>query len=255
MISVLLYFWMSYASYQDVMAPGLPCTIDNRTYNVDWKIHVQKSIVEAIHSVALSNIVAHETEREAIAGYFGTIFDELNQELLPFKVQFHLKLDGYNTDQTMGALSLDPSCEKSDAVSERTSAALTYLNQSFAGNVGLHLFVWGCNFIPPGSSISAFYSSLRCGRVAGIMWRGMKESRENVKNAIVNAIAGFIATDQGPVIDGAKLCAYMQQCVGMQGSEIGQLVEGTVPVFYTDSDSGALPDEKEALMAYNEVAH
>lgn len=259
MIKVLLFFLNCFANMADVMAPDIPCTADNKTYNVDFKIHIQESVIKAIHAVALTNIVVHETEREAISGYFGTIIDELNDYFMQYKVQIHLKLDAYNTDEFMATISVDPSCEKTSPVIERTSAAFDYLQNSFAGNIGLHLFIWGCSYIPPNSELKTIFNSLRCGRVAGVLWRGMDETRDLVKNAILDALVGlehlYVPSPSEDANIAGKLCRYVQQCIGMTSSEIGQLVQGSVPVRYTDSESGASPDEEEAVLEYNVMAH
>ncbi|ELA45999.1 hypothetical protein VCUG_02510 [Vavraia culicis subsp. floridensis] len=259
MINVLLYLLTNYAAYQDIMAPDIPCTSDNKTYSIDLKIHAEESVIRAIHSVALSNIVAHETEREAVSGYFGTIIDEMNDHLMQYKVQLHLKLDAYNTDEFMATISVDPSCEKTSPVIERTSAAFDFLNESFAGNIGCHLFIWGCNYIPPRAELKTIFNSLRCGRVAGLLWRGMDETRELIKNTILDSLVGlehlYAPSPSEEVNLAGKLCRYVQQCVGMQSSEIGQLIQGSAPVRYTDSESGVTPGEEGALISYNAVAH
>lgn len=259
MIYVLCYLLKSCAYRNDLMAPDIPCTSDNKTYTVDIKIHAQENVIRAIHAVALSNIVAHETEREAVAGYFGTIIDELNDYLIDYKVQVHLKLDSYHTDQYMGTINVDPSCEKSSPVIERTSVAFNFLQESFTGNIGLHLFVWGCIFIPPNSELKTLVPSMRCGRVTGVLWRGMDETRDLIKYAIMDALVGnehlYVTAPVEEVNMSARLCRYVQQCVGMQSSELGQQVAGTVPVRYTDSESGITPEEEEAMIEYNMVTH
>ncbi|TBU04832.1 putative spore wall protein [Hamiltosporidium magnivora] len=216
----------------------LSCTTENKTYTVDLKVHTQDSVVKAIHSIATSQIDPHETEREAIVAYFGTIIDELNNFLIKYKVQLHLNLDSYNTDEFMGNISVDPSCEKSSPVIERTSSAFSYLKDSFNDNIGVHLFVWGCIYISNMAELETVYSNLRCGRVIGVLWKGAGETRTIIKTAIMDALTGiqhsYLSDNEFDAKFAAELCKYVTQCIGMDKSEIGQLVWGTDLVHYTD---------------------
>lgn len=242
-----------------LQTPDIPCTQDNKTYTVDLKVHLQDSVIQAIFDVARSSAAANETEREAVSGYLGTIIDELNDYLLDYKVQIHLKLDAYNVDQFMAQISVDPSCEKTSPVIDRTSAAFDFLQDSFAGNIGLHLFIWGCIYVPPNSELKAIYNSLKCGRVGGVLWTGMDETRDLIKNTIIDALVGLEQLHKpSPAQEAnisAELCKYVQNCIGMKPTELGQLIGGTTPVRYTDSEELASPAEAEAVIEYNVMAH
>lgn len=243
----------------DILSPSIPCTLDNKTYTIDVKIHLEQSVISAIYNVARSSIAADETEREAVAGYFGTIFDELNEFLLDLKVQVHLKLDAYNMEQFMPSVTSDPSCEKASPVVERTSAAFEWLQGSYSGNIGIHFFLYGCIYRPPNSEMKAIFNSYRCGRVSGAIWIGMDETRELVKNTILDMLASLEHIKvQSPSLKAnvsKQICQYVQDCIGMKSSELGQLVAGTTPVRYTDSEELATPAEAEAVIEYNVTAH
>ncbi|XP_026475706.1 spore wall protein 7-like [Ctenocephalides felis] len=210
---------------------SMACTDENKTFTVDLKVHAQDLVIRSIHSIA---------ESESVEAYFGTIIDELNVFLMKFKVQFHLNLDGYNTDDFMGTnAAFDISCEKTSPVIERTSSAFSfYLKQSFTDNIGIHLFIWACPYISSTSELETVYSNLRCGRVMGVLWKGAAETRALIKGVILNALTGsahaFSASDGSfDASVGPRLCKYVNQCVGMDKSEIGQLVLGTELVKYT----------------------
>lgn len=224
----------------DILAPAVPCTQDDKTFTVDIKVHLEESVIKAIHSVAQSNVAANETEREAVASYLGTIFDELNLYLLSLKVQVHLKLDAYNIDQFMATISVDPSCEKTSPVIERTSAAFDFLQESYSGNIGVHIFVWGCINVPPNSDLKSIFNSYRCGRVGGLMWRGMYETRELIKNTIIDIFSSLEHINlKSPALKEniqKQVCQYVQECIGMKPTELGQLVGGSLPVRYTDDE-------------------
>lgn len=220
----------------------MACTNENQTYTVDLKIHSQDSVVKAIHSIAGRSIDSRETESEAIESYFGTIIDELNEYLIRFKVQIHINLDGYDSDDFMGNVAFDMSCEKSSPVVDRTSSAFSFLKQSFNDNIGLHLFVWGCTYISSLAELETVYSNLRCGRVMGVMWKGSGETRDLIKSVILNALTGnsnVYSPENGDYNSsiGPNLCKYVTSCIGMDKSEIGQLVQGTEVIKYTDIDS------------------
>lgn len=243
----------------DIQSPSIPCTQDDKTYTVDVKVHLEESVIQAIYNVARSSIEANETEREAVSGYLGTIFDELNDFLMDLKVQVHLKLDAYNIDQFMATISVDPSCEKTSPVIERTSAAFDFLQESYSGNIGIHIFIWGCIFIPPNSDLKAIFNSYRCGRVGGLMWQGMDQTRDLIKNTIIDVFASLEhIRKQSPSLKdniSKQVCQFVQECIGMKPTELGQLVGGTTPVRYTDSEELASPAEAEAVIEYNVMAH
>lgn len=248
------------APYPESLAkPSVPCTEDNKTYTIDVKIHVEESVIHAILAVAKSSIAANETEREAISGYFGTIFDELNDMLMSLKVQLHLKLDAYSIEEFMSTISVDPSCEKASPVQERTTAAFDYLQSAFESNIGIHVFVWGCIYVPPNSEYKTTINSYRCGRVAGVLWEGMDASKGLIMNAIIGALVGLehLRVNGVTIADtvGRQLCQYVHECIGMTKSQLGQIVGGTTPVRYTDSEELASPAEAEAVIEYNVLSH
>lgn len=220
---------------------SMSCTDENKTFTVDLKVHAQDLVVRSIHSMATGAIDNRTSESKAVEAYFGTIIDELNTFLMKFKIQFHLNLDGYNTDDFMGTnAAFDISCEKTSPVIERTSSAYSFLKQSFTDNIGIHLFIWGCPYISSTSELETIYSNLRCGRVMGILWKGLAETKALIKGVILNALSGsahsFSASDGTfDAAIGPRLCKYVNQCVGMDKSEIGQLVPGTEMVKYTSA--------------------
>ncbi|KRH92487.1 hypothetical protein M153_5422000952 [Pseudoloma neurophilia] len=243
----------------DILLPSIPCTADDKTFTVDVKVHLEESVINAIYNVAKSTPAANETEREAVAGYLGTIFDEMNDYLIDLKVQLHLKLDSYNIDKFMATITTDPSCEKNNAVVERTSAAFDYLQESYSGNIGLHMFIWGCIYVAPNSDLKAIFNSYRCGRVAGVVWQGMEQTRDLIKNTLIDVFASLehIRTQTPSLKENVskQVCQFVQSCIGMKTSELGQLVGGTTPVRYTDSEELASPAEAEAVIEYNMTAH
>lgn len=221
---------------------SMACTDENQTYAIDLKIHAQGNVVKAIHSVAMSTLDSNITEEEAIDAYFGTIIDEINEYLMRFKVRLNMNLDGYNSDTFMGNVVFDTSCEKESPVVERTSTAFSFLKKSFNDNIGVHVFLWGCTYLSSLAELETVYSNLRCGRVIGVMWKGTKETRSLFRNALLNGISnsGAYYADRSSYDArvGPGLCKYVTSCIGMDRSEIGQLIEGTHVDKYTEPDSG-----------------
>lgn len=218
-------------------APDLTCTDENKTYVVNVKIHSQDDVVKAIHSVALGS--GEVDEPDAIMSYFSSIFDSLNRYMMRFKVQVHLDLNGYNSDDFMGSFAFDKSCEKNSPVIERTSSAFAFLEKDFKDDIGLHLFLWSCPYIADSFELRGVKQSEKCGRAIGVMWRGTKETKFLIMNAIIHALSGIF---QGyglgnPAYDLSVmpgLCKYVTICLGMQKTEIGQIVYGTEIIKYTD---------------------
>lgn len=234
------------AEPEAVASDSMACTEENKTYAIDLKIHAQGNVVKAIHSVAMSTLESNITEEEAIDAYFGTIVDEINAYLMRFKVKLNMNLDGYNSDTFMGNVAFDTSCEKGSPVVERTSTAFSFLKKSFNDNIGVHLFVWGCTYLSSLAELETVYTNLRCGRVLGVMWKGTKETRALIKSVLLNGFGNASAySADGSSYDarvGPGLCKYVTSCIGMDKSEIGQLIEGTHVDKYTEADSGCSSD-------------
>lgn len=213
------------------------CTDENKTYTVEVKVHAQDDVVKSIHSVALGNTPVDESV--SIKSYFGDVIDDLNEYLIRFKVQLHLALDGYNSDDFIGSLAFDKSCEKFSPVTERTSSAFSFMKQSFDDNIGVHLFVWACPYIIETAELHNVYTNQKCGKVIGVLWKGTKETKDLIKDAIIDALSGISGgyAIGDPVYDTTVrpgLCSYVTSCVGMDKSEIGQIIYGTEIVKYTN---------------------
>lgn len=215
------------------------CTDENKTYTLDLKIHAQDFVVKALNSIANSAVGVIQGEDESVEAYFGTIIDELNEYLIRFKVQLHLNLDAYNTDNFMGNVTFDKSCERESPVEERTNATFEHLKESFKDNIGLHLFVWVCPFVPNNVDLITVLENKRCGRIMGVMWKGTQETRALIKSVILNALTGgrkeYISDSS--IYDreiGPRLCDFATSCIGIDSSQIGQEVLGTEVVKYTN---------------------
>lgn len=222
---------------------SMACTDENLTYAINLKIHAQDNVVKAIHSVAKSTLDSNITEEEAVVAYFGTMIDEINEYLVRFKVRFNMKLEeGYNSDTFMGSVVFDMSCEKKSPVVERTSTAFSLLKKDFKDNIGVHVFFWGCIYLSSLAELEKMYSNQKCGRVIGVMWKGTKETRALFKNALLNGFsktsAYYADKSSYDARLGPGLCKYVTSCIGMDKSEIGELIEGTHVDKYTEPDSG-----------------
>ncbi|KAF7683706.1 Spore wall protein 7 [Astathelohania contejeani] len=224
----------------------IPCTRENKTYTIDINIHLQKNVIDSLHSILKRRVNANITEEEAVVEYFGTIIDELNDFLKLYRVQLHLLLSSYNIDDFMGGVVGDYSCEVTKPVIERTSAAFSKLKNLHPNDIGFHLFVWGCIFVNGQDDIKTLYNNLKCGRVGGVLWFGSEETRSLIKNTILHGITGVdYDFSKGGVFGNeiaGKMCSYVTSCVGMDESELGQIVYGTDVLSYTE-DEGTSSDE------------
>lgn len=202
----------------------LACSDDNKFFKLDLKVHVNQDTINAIHSILLQTD-KQITEKEAVAEYFGPIIDELNAYLNVFHIKIHLNLDSYNTDEFLADSIIETSCEIGNPVETKTSVAFEYLKKTFNDNIGLQLFVWSCIYTPPMAELQVYYPNFRCGRVMGIIWDGMENTRELVSSAIMNAITGMehsvIKTGNVDKEVKVKGCAYVQECLGMDPNQIG----------------------------------
>lgn len=222
---------------------SLACINENKTYTIDIKLHSDTGVIEALHSTAKAQLVdsigESVSEVEAVAAYYGTVIDEMNAELIKYKLQLHLNLDSYNTDAFMGNVVADKSCEIRSPIPERNSNAFEYLKKSFETNMGVHLFVWSCVFVPSNAELHEVLSNFKCGRVIGVLWSGTLQTRNIIKFAILKAITNaeqeYSANMKfDDMIIGPQLCKYVTGCVGLDKNELGQLISGTEVVKYTD---------------------
>lgn len=215
------------------------CLDTNQTYSIDIAVHFERPIVKAIHEIAKSHINPMITESAAVSGYVGTIFDKLNVFLIQFKVQLHPLLNGYDMNDYMGTIPFDSSCEIGTPITQRASELLKYHKSISPDYIALNLYVTSCIYLPPATPLQEVLTNLKCGRLMTALWKGTKETQTLIMNAIIAGLTNtnlvFSNQTQETVDEiGRALCKYAQGCVGMDGSEIGQLVQGTNIVKYTD---------------------
>ncbi|KAG0419627.1 Spore wall protein 7 [Dictyocoela roeselum] len=164
-------------------------------------------------------------DRKAVSDFYGGIIDELNEYLADYNIRVHMNLDAYNSDEFIPDSVIEHSCEIGNAIETRTSVGFEILKKKFNDNIGLHLFVWSCIYLRPGSEIQIYYMNLRCGRVMGLIWDGLENTRANVMAVIINAIVGMehtmIKTDDFVENVRGKLCNYVQECLGMDKNQLG----------------------------------
>lgn len=214
------------------------CTKDPMTFIVEIKIHSQKQVAEAIQSVYNYGSDVKLGIKASSLPYYGKIVDELNAMLLKFKIQIHLNLDAPVTEEFMTDINFDKSCELTDPVIERTTAAFDLLKNKYRDSIGLHFFVWQCPRDDASFVVENKMNNATCGRVMGALWRGTDEERDIVKNEIMFALTGVSGDYTDPAaFNGAiqgNLCSFVNKCLARNATDIGQKVFGASYMRYTD---------------------
>lgn len=215
------------------------CTKDPMTYIVEIKIHTQQQVAEAIQSVY--NKVSDEKLglKASLLSYFGTIFDDINEMLLKYKVQIHLNLDAPIMEEFMTDINFDKSCELADPVIERTTSAYMLLKSKYFNSIGLHLFVWVCPKAITNFNLQQKIDNDNCGRILGIIWEGTEEGRTGITKLIIEALT---ENTNSPATEDkkeekakeSKLCGYVEKCVARNPTDIGEKIYGETYMNYTD---------------------
>ncbi|ORD95181.1 hypothetical protein ECANGB1_2681 [Enterospora canceri] len=232
--------------------PG--CTDDEATYIVNFRAHIQRDIQEALVSVnsktkgsGLTNeYIAQDGESAAMAAsksYLGTVLEELNMELFPFKVQANLVLDPLELDQVGNMGSADPSCEIGDALKSRTQLAYNSLVDKFGDFVGIHFFIFSCIVAKDAYSPVHVIEKDTCGRVVGVMWNGTDDTKGVLKSAIMQAMTGIpnmFANGKMGLADKSPMCVFTEGCISTVTSALGQLVPGHLHVTFTKKPKDAV---------------
>lgn len=214
------------------------CTKDPMTFIVEIKIHSQKQVAEAIQSVYNYGSDVKLGIKASSLPYYGSVIDELNSMLMKFKVQIHLNLDAPVTEEFMTDINFDQSCELSDPVIERTTAAYGLLKSKYKNSIGLHFFVWQCPRDDAKFVVEEKIDNDNCGRIMGVMWRGTEEERSLIKNEIMYALTGIRGDYSTPAsfnssIQG-NLCSFVDKCLARNATDIGQKVFGETYLSYTN---------------------
>ncbi|EPR79535.1 hypothetical protein SLOPH_1854 [Spraguea lophii 42_110] len=237
----ILFAWTIFAAQRFVEEEednSLICRADNSTYTINIKIHAPQMIIDTI-TEKYKELGGEGEEQDAVESYFGSIVDALNEYLYRFRVQLHLFLNEYTIEKTMGGISVTPYCESDAPIQKKTSDALTFLTSSYPTSVGIHYFLWGCLSLDNSKPVTFVHVNQLCGRCIGSGWIGTQATREVMMLAILDALTGPKNNDIGKKMTDHEvatgLCKYAAECVGMTKSEIGQIVEGRVPVRYTDT--------------------
>jgi hypothetical protein len=210
----------------------LACTTDNKTYSIKLYAHVEEYVIDAIKSASAAAIADAEffTEKDAISSYLGTIIDNINEYLKPYKVELDLDLNAYKVEEFMVTKGFDKSCEVTDAVTARTEKGHEYLVDAYKGRIGIHLFVWGCPAMRGGMSSKVLLRHENCGRSAGVLWQGTDTTKDYIYSTLYEAISG----EPNLFLDGIvpsrnrnnSICQYADKCVVSDPSINGVIVFG-----------------------------
>ena len=225
------------------------CLAENKTYVINVKAHVESQIQEAIVSVAsklgkgknLANeYVSINGETATVAAtraYLGTVFEDLNNDLMQYKVQVNLVLDPQEIDQFDNMGKVDPSCELGDALKSRVQTMFDFLTDKYSKSVGNHLYIVGCPISQDSFSQVEVIEKSTCGRVFGVMWNGSTNTKALIKSAIMQSLTGTpntYASGSFNLSDKNNLCRYCENCISSAESFLGVLLDDLTKVTFTN---------------------
>jgi hypothetical protein len=230
----------------------LACTTDQKTYSIKLYVHVEEFVIDAIRSASAAAVPDAEyiTEKDAVSSYFGTIIDNFNDYLKPYKVEFDLDLNAYKVEEFMVTKGFDKSCEVVDPVPARTEQGHSYFMETYKGKIGLHLFVWGCPAERDGVTRKVLDSSGggNCGKSVGVLW----QNTDTTKDYIYSGLYEAIGDEPNLFLDGTipsrdrsnRICQYADKCVVSEPSINGIIIFGNADFKNTiDYDDSRLPSE------------
>ncbi|ORD99956.1 SWP7 [Hepatospora eriocheir] len=216
------------------------CSNENKTSIINFNIHVEREIAQALVSIAkFNNNISNEfftsrgkdAEIEAIESYFSTIFDELNNDLIGFKVQVNHIINKNSTKEMTSNGAIDQSCEVLDAAQTRTEFAHKKNIEKNNKEVGINLYLFHCIYRSPAQKNSFVIEKEKCGRTIGILWDGAKHTSNYIKSAVIEAITGLpnaYETGKLRTLSKYKLCNFVEDCIystpSVFGHEIPQIV-------------------------------
>jgi len=229
----------------DISPDHLACGGIGNKYILNVTAHVQADVGDEIQSMVerlppkkidTSRYEFSNTEKTdkiiAIYTYLGMIVDELNYDLEKFKVELNLKVDGLTLEDVNLGGAGAVSCELGSPVDERIQEALTKLKSTFFDSVGFHVYIFGCLHKPTNIKLSTVVNSMRCGRVAGIIWHGYEGSVDAIKSGLLEAISGVgqlydknaASLDTHLTQITANLCDYFHGCVSGDDTIYGKKI-------------------------------
>lgn len=236
--------------FDDLFSISKGCLPPNKTYIINIHAHVQNEVKNAIVSIItkLGSGISDEVQAAtgeraslmAIRSYFGTIFDAINADLFPFKVQFNLILEKNEMDQISANGAFDSSCELTSPVAERTQNAFSSLTSKLNNVIGIHLYLFGCIHMKKEFDLINVISNNICGRVIGVMWVGSDDSMVLIKSAILEGITGAkdaYANGYLTIANKGSLCAYCEKCIGITPTIHGQQVNHSKRIKHTRDES------------------
>ncbi|KAL6122651.1 hypothetical protein NUSPORA_00176 [Nucleospora cyclopteri] len=239
------------------------CTDTPETYVINLHAHVQKEVQMALVSLAskvtngnLDNeYVSKAGESATVAAtrsYLGSVLEDLNKSLFPFKIQVNLVLDPQEIDQIDSNGSYDSSCELGNYVKSRTQMAQDALTSKYSSFSGIHFYLFSCiadtkMFDPIDVETKGF-----CSKTIGILWEGSKETEKLIKNAIIEALTGVPITDAKMLYNpGTKnaMCKFAEFCIASNANTYGQILPYLTAIGFTNQASSAIKSAVDKVLS------
>lgn len=217
---------------------SLACTTDNKKYSIKLYAHLEMLVIEAIRSASATAVEAGTitNEKDAVASYLGTIVDNFNEYLKPYKVEFDLDLNSYNVDEFLVTSGFDKSCEVDEPVITRTTIGYNHFLKAYKGRTGIHLFIWGCPYFAEKGLDKLVIKHENCGNGLGMLWRGASLSREYIYSLLMEAISGqkgLFLDGIVPLRQGSGICSFADKCISSESSVNGQIIYDTTDYYNT----------------------
>lgn len=213
--------------------PKLECTPENKTYVVDFRVHLDDGIIKSVETLGDPK---HSLETNLVS-YIGGIFDKLNQLLWKYHVQLHLDLNSFRSSVIIGDKASNTTCPGNSPIEKKTFDALGHLKDTLKTKIGMQLFIWECNYLAARAKLSSDYENAKCGHLIGAVWMGDKATEGIIMKAILKALTNATIPEGVNVesVDPSALlgiCKLMYTCVGLDHGSVGEIHVGRDMVKY-----------------------
>lgn len=204
---------------------GGQCSTSGKMSIVRVNLHFDDFAIKSIVSASYAKLNMILDELNAVKAYIGTIFNELNSDLIRYGIQIATYLDHYRAEDLLITDGFDFSCEVKDPILDRTSKSFEQLKGYSTNNMGIHQFIWSCPKDNKNFMISEIYKNGVCGNVIGLLWQGGDITSLTIKSSLLEALLGIpeLYLD-GRIPTNEELlgtCKFAGDCIGESPSIIG----------------------------------
>ncbi|KAM0671772.1 hypothetical protein CWI42_121080 [Ordospora colligata] len=231
-------------------AEFIPCTDDDKVYDVKLHVHLDGGAIDAIHDVIkhqkkqeqqerredgqeIEETVPEIEEEKAIEEYlYKGFLQPYNDFAFKYNILFDMDLTNYDANSLLNN-KFDRSCEIYDPLEQRNGIAYNkQVEEVMGGNTGVHIWIWSCpsrtRMMSGNFSIASNPNG--CGRSVSVMWDGTEKTIDYIMEGLTEAISGekaIFSNGKAPTSDQtmafSKTCSYVYGCIPVNDSINGKV--------------------------------